>query len=69
MRCVSSRFDNLSGRLHYIYLDHVHHPSLRSIRVPVFFKLCRLEGISFDLCTQVNPKTRRELVVLDLFLT
>lgn len=52
---------NLSGRLHYIYLDHVHHPSLRSIRVPVFFKLCRLEGISFDLCTQVSPKTCREL--------
>eukprot|EP00903_Cladosiphon_okamuranus_P009520 g9070.t1 len=42
------------GRLHYVYLDHVHHPSLRSVRVPVFFKLCRLEGISFDLCTRVG---------------
>ncbi len=46
----------LLGRLHYMYLDHVHHPSLRSMRVPVFFKLCRLEGVSFDLCTQVSSK-------------
>lgn len=23
------------------------------MRIPVFFKLCRLEGISFDLSTQV----------------
>lgn len=41
----------------YVYLDHVQHPSLRSLRVPVFFKLCRLEGISFDLGTQVSSAT------------
>ncbi|CAN0557168.1 unnamed protein product [Ectocarpus sp. 12 AP-2014] len=42
------------GQLHYIYLSQAHHPSLRSLRIPVFFKLCRLEGISFDLSTQVG---------------
>lgn len=48
----------LSGQpKRYVYLDHVQHPSLRSIRVPVFFKLCRLEGISFDLGTQVQSAT------------
>ncbi|CAM9270894.1 unnamed protein product, partial [Scytosiphon promiscuus] len=41
-------------RLHYVFLDRVHHPSLRSVRIPVFFKLCRLEGISFDLGTQAG---------------
>lgn len=41
-------------RLHYVYLGHVRHPSLQSIRVSVFFKLCRLEGISFNLGTQVS---------------
>ncbi|CAM9628324.1 unnamed protein product [Ectocarpus fasciculatus] len=42
------------GLLHYIYISQAHHPSLRSLRIPVFFKLCRLEGISFDLSTQVG---------------
>lgn len=41
-------------RLCYAYLDRVRHPNLRLMRVPVFFKLCRLEGISFDLNTQVS---------------
>ncbi|CAM9710497.1 unnamed protein product [Hapterophycus canaliculatus] len=49
-----SESEEREGRLHYVYLDHVRHPSLRSVRIPVFFKLCRLEGISFDLCTQVS---------------
>lgn len=48
----------LSGQpKRYVYLDHVQHPSLRSVRVPAFFKLCRLEGISFDLGTQVQSAT------------
>lgn len=41
------------------------------MRVPVFFKLCRLEGVSFDLCTQVSSKTTvscsicsKEMIVL-----
>jgi len=43
-----------AGRsLQYVYLDHVRHPNLQSARLPTFFKLCRLESISFDLSTKV----------------
>lgn len=39
--------------LQYVYLDHVRHPNLQSARLSTFFKLCRLESISFDLATKV----------------
>ena len=42
------------GSLRYVYMDHVQHPNLKSLQIPVFFKLCRLEGISFDIATQVT---------------
>ena len=35
-------------------MDHLQHPNLKSLQIPVFFKLCRLEGISFDIATQVT---------------
>ncbi|CAM9563669.1 unnamed protein product, partial [Choristocarpus tenellus] len=42
------------SELHYAYLDYVHQTGLGTIQLAAFFKLCRLEGISFDLCSQVG---------------
>ena len=48
----------------YVQIDKLYHPNLGAMQYASFFKLCRLHGISFDLCVlffasnlSSNPQT------------
>ncbi|CAM9216989.1 unnamed protein product, partial [Discosporangium mesarthrocarpum] len=54
--CFHSVRNEGSGEpmLHYTYIDYIHHRGLASMQLAAFFKLCRLEGVYFDVETQMG---------------
>lgn len=45
--CFAHRF--ISSENSMLYLPFLYHPNIKSITVPTFFHLCRLQNISFDI--------------------